>query len=370
MKSPEPFDNEGYIETLGRGNKEEFRKLFNKKHSNIDVSRAIDAYRTTFDSEFKSRHQLFKDIVNCFTFEGYEYELTIIDPLHEFGDSRADILLAKKHPQNVHLCFIFCEAVGENFETWIENINKTYELMDSSSNRRELLEHIRCPSSEIRSTQYVTLTKAQDLVDANRDLLFRQVDPDEYAVWKRVESGNFGEDDKEIVLDDGSISNYRLQELIDEGIDVISSTTSNVEFGLKSHPVFPIREICLQLYLDRDGDGDDNPEEFFSEDFADKYWENTIFGENRDTIESFVEDEIEYLLDKACEYNILQDDPDELNDREYRIRWQTEQAADIKDMVKDKFFKGNAPEKMGRLAFKRAKNDFETDQYDLDDFDY
>lgn len=71
----------------------------------------------------------------------------------------------------------------------------------------------------------------------------------------------------------------------------------------------------------------------------------------------------------AVEYEILEDDEDKVKEGDYRIRWDTEDAGDIKDMVKDKFFKGKAPEEMGDLAFHRTIDQFEREESALTDFD-
>lgn len=375
MKDPAPFDDEDRYATMGRGDQRDFRKLFTKKYNSIDVERAKASYKSTFEATGAPEHHLFKDVVNAFSSNhaaagsNSGFETTIVNPLIEFGDPGAEVLLAAKHPTGVHLCFVSCNVGGENPQVWRDEINATSDLLESADHREELLSHIRCAGLGIRTAQYLTFTREHDLVDVDMDVMKLGTDPDNYAIWKLIESElPTDEEDKEIKLHDGHIEHPDLRRLSQDGIDPTLAENDDIRYCLTTHPVFPLGEVCLQLYLDKEGI-EDEPEEFERSEFSRVYREKIHFGENREGVEPLVSEEVSSLLKTAVEYEILEDDEDEVKEGDYRIRWDTEDAGDIKDMVKDKFFKGKAPQEMGDLAFERAIDQFEREESALTDFD-
>jgi hypothetical protein len=374
MKDPEPFDDNGYFRGLGRGDQRRFRELFTEKYNGIDVERAQESYKSTFEATDAPEHHLFKDIVDAFSSghtAGNEsgFETTIVNPLYEFGETGADVLLAEKHHTGVHLCFVSCNVGGEDLQAWRADINSTCLLLDSDGHRERLLSHIQCSDLEIRTAQYLTFTRAQDLIDVNMEVLKMGTDPENYAVWKLIESElPTEEEDKNILFHDGYIEHPDLDRLSRNGIDPTLAENDDIRYCLTTHPVFPLGEVCLQLYLDKEG-VENEPEEFTRREFERTYKEKVHFGINRSRIDWIVSETIDSLLEIGCEYGILEDDEDEVEEREYRIMWDTEDAGAIKDMVKEKYFKGMVPVEMGYLAFERARDQFEPEESGLDEFE-
>jgi hypothetical protein len=374
MKDPTPFDDNDYFESLGRGDKKRFRRLFSSKYSEIDIGRARESYKSTFQATDAPEHDLFKDIVDAFS-SGHAagnrsgFETTIINPLCEFGETGADVLLAERNPTGVHLCFVSCDVGGENPRAWREAINNACSLLESEDHRERLLSHIQCSDLGIRTVQYMTFTRDRDLVDMDMEVLKVGTDPDNYAIWKMIEAElpTDDEEDKNILFHDGYIEHSDLRQLSQDGIDPTVAENDDIKYCLTTHPVFPLGEVCLQLYLDKEGI-EDEPEEFTRREFERTYKERVHFGANRSRIDWIVSETIDSLLEIGCDYGILEDGEDEVEKREYRIMWDTEDAGDIKDVVKQKYFKGKAPEEMGYLAFERTRDEFEPKESGLDEF--
>jgi hypothetical protein len=374
MTNPSPFDDENYYKELGRGDQRNFRNLFTKKYNAIDIERAKESYKSTFEANDEPEYHLFRDIVNAFSSDHTSehdsgFEITIVDPLFEFGETGAEVLLAEKHPTGVHVCFVSCNIGGEDPQAWREDINNTSSLLESEDYQESLLSHIQCTGLDIRSAQYLTFTRDRDLVDVDMEVMKVGTNPDNYAIWKVVESElpDDKKEDKEILFHDGYIEHPDLYQLSLDGIDPTVAENDNFKYCLTTHPIYPLGEVCLQLYLDKEGN-EDEPEEFTRQEFEKAYNEKVHFGENRSTINEIVSRKIESLLETGCEYGIITNNEDEVEKREYRIRWESEDAGDIKDMVKEKYFKGKAPEEMGYLAFERARNEFEPEEPGFDEF--
>lgn len=375
MTDPEKFDDDGYMDGLAKGDKRRFREEFNSKYSNIDTSRAVESYRSTFEASDEPEHRLFKDIVNAFSSHTGSsnttaFSITIANPLYEFGNTGAEVLLAEGHVNgNVHLCFVSCNIGGENTDGWRRDVNNTATLLESESNRESLLRHIESEGMDIRTAQYLTLTRDQDLVGVDEDVVTVGTDPENYAIWKSIEAEipTDGDPNKEIEHHAGYVEHPDLDDIGRDGIDITLAENDDFKYSLTTHPIFPLGEVCQELYLDKEFD-EDEPEEFTRSEFEQTYKEHVYLGEDRGPIDSIVEEKVDELLDVGCEYGML-DDEDEVKMREYRIMWGSDEGSEIKNMVKDKYFQGKAPEEMGYLAFKRAKDDFDPEQPGLGGFD-
>ena len=76
------------------------------------------------------------------------------------------------------------------------------------------------------------------------------------------------------------------------------------------------------------------------------------------------------LLEFGIEHGIIKKDESVVDEKDYKIMWGSEKAADIKEMVRRKFIDSKIPEETGRMAFSRAKEQFSEGEHSLDDFDY
>ncbi len=265
--------------------------------------------------------------------------------------------------------FVSCDVGGRAFRgDWRREINATSELMKVDENRESLKSHIKCPDISVRSVQYVTLTRDLDLVDADVEVLKMGTDPDNYAIWKLIESElpEDDEEDKVIKYHDGNHNVPKLDKICREGIDPTLVENDDIKFSLTSHPVFPLGEVCLSLYLDN-LDVSEEPEEFNKAQFERLYRSKIHTGPNRDQIDDVIDNKIESLIELGEEYKMFVDDT-EIDSRDYRLRWETEDPGDIKPMVRQKYFKGMIPDEAGRLAYERARNQFEKGEHSLEDY--
>lgn len=378
MKDPHYYDEDGWIDTLGRGDQSNFLDLFDEKYRAIDEERAKVSLEKAFERNAEEEHRLFKAIVDAFSPKRIAagsdsgFETAIINPLYEFGQESSEILLAKKQVRSVHLSFVCCEIGGENYDQWRENINTVESIFKSKGNRETLKKHLDCNGLDIKTVQYLTITRDRDLVDVDMDVLKLGTTPDNYAVWKLMESelpdSEEDEEDQLITHHGGNVEHPDLLDVAVDGLDYTLVDNDDVRFALTSHPVFAIGEVCLQIYLDQIS-GKENPDEFNKSDFSDTYRSKIQLGENRVEVENELEDQIDVLLDIACQADMLQEEGEEFDtDRDYRLVWDSDEPKDIKDMVRHKFFKFKAPEERGRLAFQRARDDFERVESQLDGY--
>lgn len=378
MKDPHHHDEDDWIETLGRGDQSNFKDLFNEKYREIDEERAKVSLEKQFERTSEEEHRLFKAIVDAFSPKrnaaGSDsgFETTIINPLYEFGQEQSEILLAKKQVRSMHLCFVCCEIGGEQYDQWRENINTIDSIFGSIDHREALKKHLDCADLDIKTVQYLTVTRDRDLIDVDMDVLKLGTTPDNYAVWKLMESELPGsaedEEDQLIKHHDGSVEHPNLLEVAVDGLDYTLVDNNDVRFALTSHPIFPIGEVCLQIYLDQLGNTE-HPDEFNELDYTETYRSKIQFGENRDEIESELSEKSGNLLELSCNADILQEEGEEFDtDRDYRLVWESNEPKDIKDMVRYKYFKFKAPEQRGRMAYTRAREDFDRVESQLDGY--
>lgn len=381
MTDPRDFDEDGWIESeLGRGDQNAFEELFKKKFKNIDEDRAQTARRRRFEDSDKEQQRLFKAIVDSFSPKDVAmgsdsgFEITIVNPLYELDVNSTEILLAKRQPRSVHVCFVSCEIGGEDSARWRSDINRVATAMEKDEFRTALKRHLSCSNLPFKSIQYITITRELDLADVDLDVLKIGTTPDNYAVWKLVETelpeeiaDERGEEDQIIKHHDGHIEHPDLLEVAVDGIDYSLVNNDDIRYSLTSHPIFPIGDTLLRVYLHQEP-ASDYPDEFNQSLFSDTYRSGLMLGNDRRKIEKIVNQKVGELLDLALDADMIEDEDGFDTDRDYRILWQSDDEWDIKDMVRNKYFKYKAPEERGKLALERAKDEFEKSEKSLDDY--
>lgn len=257
MKDPHYFDEDDWIKTLGRGDKSDFIDLFKKQYGEIDEERAKASVKTRFERNGEPEHRLFRAIVDAFSPNGSAegsdsgFEATIINPLYEFGQESAEILLAKKQIRSVHLCFVCCEIGGEDYEDWCSDINGVQSILESEDNREALKKHLDCEDLELKTVQYLTITRDRDLMDVDLDVLKLGTTPDNYAVWKLMESElphtDTDDEDQIIKHHDGTIEHPDLHEVAVDGLDYTLVDNDDIRFELSSHPIFQLGDVFYRF---------------------------------------------------------------------------------------------------------------------------
>lgn len=374
MKGPEQF-GDGYREELGPQDTSDFDKLYKGEYRSVNEERAKESFKRSFEANIESEYLLFRNVVNAFSSPQAGFTTTIVNPLYEFGSKKPDVLLAKFQTESVHLCFVTCEVGGHNYESWISDVNRMYDVASDDDVIDQIKESILCADLSIGSIQYVTLTRAKDLPDVDVDILNTGASPDYYALWKLLRNEEYNEstgemeEAKTIHYENGSMSVPEFKNVCNGGIDLLGADNDDIRFSLTSHPVFVLGEICLNIYLNP-GPEQENPKEFFKSEFEQNYLDNIHFGDNRDAMDPISESKIDELLEFGIEHGIIKKDESVVDEKDYKIMWGSEKAADIKEMVRRKFIDSKIPEETGRIAFSRAKEQFSEGEYTLDDFDY
>ncbi|GAA5473598.1 hypothetical protein [Haloarcula hispanica] len=372
MIEPDSFDD-GYYSGLGLQDKKDFDKLYKKKYKSIDEDRARESFEQSFDSNEEAEYRLFRDVVNAFSSPQAGFEATIVNPLYEFGEPEVEILLAKPQSSSVHLCFISCEISGQDYIRWQERINSVSELMDNQQIVETIKNNANCSNLRLGSIQFVTLTQDIDIVDADVDILKRGIDPEYYAIWKLIRSAEYNEETEEmeeaktIKLHDGSTSVPSLETIVSGGIDPTTAENDDIKYCFSSHPVFPIGEVCLELYLNKYNTSE-NPKEFNRSEFESAYLNNVHFGDDRESMTTIAEDRVDDLLEFSLSHGIIKKDDDIVEQRDFKIMWSSEDPGDIKSMVQNKYIDSKVPERTGQIAYDRTKEEHEKGEASLDDF--
>ncbi|WP_439026087.1 hypothetical protein [Haloarchaeobius sp. DT45] len=380
MKDPEPFDENDWIKNeLGKGDQERFNKLFDKKYREIKKEDAIQGVKNSFEQSGLPHYRLFKAVVDGFSpdsrAEGSAsgFETRVVNPLYERGQTAAEILLAKPQPgsSSVHICFVSCEIGGENSQEWRQDINQVQDVLESSDNRQHLKEQIQCDDLDIRTVQYLTVSRDRDLFDIDMDVMKAGTNPENYALWEFVEielpeTEEEKEENETIRHYDGEVAHPDLARVGEEGIDYSLVQNDDIRYSLTTHPIYPIGIICLEIYTSNQGH-DDFPKQFYREEFVEEYKNKIYLGQVTEEIEHIIQGKVAELLTLAVDSNMLDDDDDDL-ERDYKIKWPSDDAGDVKEMVKSKYYKHNASDKRGELAFERARENFQKEEQSLDEY--
>ncbi|WP_157972751.1 hypothetical protein [Haloprofundus halophilus] len=376
MRDPSKYDENDWIdENIPKSSQKDFKRLYNRIYKSLDEEFILDSLRTNFESQVQPKHRLFRAVVDGFSpkdgADGSDsgFETTIVNPLFEAGQSDAEILLAKSQANGqIHLCFVSCIVGTEDSQKIATEINSIATVVESEDNKNRLKSHLDSESKNIRSVQYLTLTRDRDLIDLDYDVVKIATQPDEYAIWSLVEGELPEENDQTIHHKNGTVHHAKLREIGERGIDVTRVENDDIRYCLTSNPIFPIGEVCMRIYLQHLGENKDNPKELKASEFHECYRSKIELGSNRSEIEDIVHEKVENLITAALDLEILSEDAEAPND--YKIMWSSQNAGDIKEMVKYKHFRDRMSDECGRLAFEKAKSQWENPNESLTDIDY
>lgn len=375
MKDPEPYDD-GYLDKIGKVQQKEFAKLFTKEYKGIDIDTAKTSYKRAFEDSYEPKYVLFRSVVDAFSpkdeADGSDsgFETTIVNPLFEKGLTSSEILLARKLPSGVHLCFVSCNVGRDGEENWRKDIDKIKRVLNEGNNQDLLLKHIQCGGIDIQSVQYITLTRDLDLVDVDVKTVKLGTNPENYAIWTLIQSNQIDEDDEqEIIYHTGDILHPELRKICKRGIDPTTADNDDIRYCFTTHPVYPIGKVCMEIYFDGLG-REEEPKEFTTTKFAKFYEKYMRLGTKRESVSEVLSKQVDDLLESACDWGVLEElENIDSSTKKYRIKWETDEGGDIKDSVKDKYIKYKAPEEMGEIAFQEAKEDYQKPEHELTDYD-
>ncbi|WP_283403829.1 hypothetical protein [Halorubrum sp. DM2] len=371
MIGPSEFDEESYLGTLSKGDRKRFDKLYREKWHKIDPSRAKTLFRRDYRDKHQEEQKLFSAVVDGFppdestTSTESGYETTLVNPLYECLEQTADVLLAKPTYHDVHLCFVCCEIGGENRIEWVERVNRIKQIFDQEEHRRELMEQIECDDLDLGSIQYATVSRPQDLVEIDFDLLEATLDVDNYVILEHVE------EERLLTPKKGGIASELLRTEFEDGLDYSRADVTEIKYRLNEHPIIPLKQTLLEVIVSGIQDGtDQHPREFEREDFHEKYDASLDLGVRTEGREEVIGDNVDELLDEAKTTDLVFQNSEEINtEREFRFRTSNAVPEDIKDTVEQKYTQFYAKRQRGQLAFERAERDFEEEDSDLGDFE-
>jgi len=366
------FDEDGYRETLSKGDRSRFDELYREKWNDIDPGRAETLFTRDYEDNHKENTKLFSAVVDGFPPEESAvdtesgYETTLVNPLYEHNGRTADVLLAKPTYHDVHLCFVCCEIGGEDRTEWVERVNKVKETFEEDECRQDLMQQIECDDLNLGSIQYATVSRPKDLVEIDFDLLEATLNVDNYVILEHVE------EERLLIPREGEIASEVLREEFADGLDYSRADVTDIKYRLNEHPIIPLKQTFLDVVVSGIQDGaNQHPREFEREDFREKYDGGLDLGERTAARDEIIDEKVDDLLQEAEKTDLVFQNTEEINsEREFRFRTSNAVPEGIKDTVEEKYTKFYARYQRGQLAFDRAKRDFDEEDSDLDDFDY
>jgi hypothetical protein len=378
MIGPEEVDSDGYLSRLTEGDESRFREVYQEQHDELDLEAAKTAVRATLRNKHEPHHDVLGAIADGFhpyNEEGMEtgYEVALSNPLYEVEATAADLLLTAQDYREVHLCFVVCEAGGEDYVRWARHINEISDLY--RGHEEELLEQVPVEGLETGHVQFVTATTKEDLPDVDLKYLKSSVSPDNYAIWV-VDDDYEGNGDRQVELRNevGRLAHRQLRTVLENGFDYGKGESTDLGCTLNSHEFVMLRETFLRLMLQQYSGGREEPREFNLDDFEDTLVSHTQVGDPPEKKERLVRSKAGNLLDVADEAEMVYSGGNQnINtNRDYRLRFPSGMPTQVPEHIWPKYVDYRAPRKMAEDAHERAREDFEPiDQLEteLDDRD-
>jgi hypothetical protein len=160
-----------------------------------------------------------------------------------------------------------------------------------------------------------------------------------------------------------------LTDVIDQGFEYGSIGAPTIQYMIGTHPVLVLEEIVYTLLTDHINQKDDHPQEFDRDEFRNRYESPLQLGAQGDDYDEVVSREVDRLLSFGKEINLIEDDPDEIDShRDYDLKFVGEKPHLAKKAVLSKFLDQRSPIERGSRAFSRAKDAFEPQNTDLNQF--
>jgi len=365
MLGPEDVDSDGYLNRLTDGDESRFQEVYQGQHNELDLDAAKTAVRATLRNQYEPHHHILGAIADGFhpyNEEGMKtgYEVALSNPLYEVEATAADLLLTAQDYREVHLCFVVCEAGGEDYVRWARNINEISDLY--RGHEEELLEQVPVEGLDTGHVQFVTATTKEDLPDADLTYLKNSVSPDNYAIWV-VDDDYEGNGDRQVELRNecGRLAHRQLRMVLEDGFDYGKGESTELGCTLNSHEFVMLRETFLQLMLQQYSDGREEPREFNQGDFEEALVSHTQVGDPPEEKTKLVRSKAENLLDVADDAEMVYSggSQDINTNRDYRLRFPNGMPTQVPEHIRPKYVEHRAPRKMAEDAYERARKEFE-----------
>jgi len=365
MIAPENVDSDGYLNLLTEADESRFRGLYEEHHDELDLQSAKSAVRATLRNKHEPHHEVLEAIADGFhpyNEEGMEtgYEVALSNPLYEVEPTAADLLLTAQDYREVHLCFVVCEAGGEDYVQWARHINEISDLY--RGHEEELLKQIPVEGLDTGHVQFVTVTPKEDLPDVDLKYIKNSVSPEDYAIWV-VDDDYEGNGDRQVELRNefGHLAHRQLRTVLENGFDY--GKGQNTDFGctLNSHEFVMLRETFMGLMLQQYSDGREEPREFNQSDFEKMLVSQTQAGDPPEEKTQLVRSRAGNLLDVADDAEMVYSGGNKnMNtNRDYRLRFPSGMPTQVPEHLRPKYVEYRAPWKLAEDAFEQTRQEFE-----------
>lgn len=364
MIGPGEVDADYYLDRLTDGDESRFRETYEEKHGDLDLDAAKKAVQATLRNQCEPRHRVFEAIADGFhpyNDEGMEtgYEVALSNPLCEIEQTPADLLLTAQDYREVHLCFVVCEAGGENYLDWARNINEVHDLYTGHDD--ELLEQIPVEGLDPGHIQFVTATQKEDLPDVDLKYL-KNTTPDNYSVWV-VDDDYEGNADQQVELRKkfGTIAHRQFRTVLENGFDYGKGENTEIGCTLNSHEFIALRETFMGLMLRQHTERKNEPREFNRVDFEDELVVQTQVADPPDKKLEVVSSRTEELLQIADDAEMVYSGSSSniQSNGDYRLRYPSGMPTQVPDHIRPKYIEYRTPLKMAEDAYERARGEFD-----------
>lgn len=365
MIPPEKVDSDGYLSRLSDRDKSNFREKYREKHTELTYEDSETAVKALLRNKHEPQHEVFEAIADGFhpyNDEGMEtgYEVALTNPLCEIRETPADMLLTAQDYREVHLCFVVCEAGGENYIEWAKNINEVNDLY--TGHEEELLEQIPIEGLEPSHVQFVTATQKEDLPDIDFKYMKGSVSPDNYSLWI-VDDDYEGNGNRQVELrkEFGTIPHRQLRSVLEAGFDYGKGENTEIGCTLNSHEFIALREAFMGLMLSQHAASREQPREFNRGDFVDELTSQTQVADPP-------REKVDVVRAQAGSLLLVADDAEMLysgsnsninTNRDFRLRYPAGMPTQVPDHIRPKYIEYRTPVKMAEDAYGQARTEFE-----------
>lgn len=365
MIQPEDVDSEGYLSRLSDYDESNFREEYEETFQDLSYDASKTAVEALLRNKHEPRYEVLKAVADAFhPYNEHgrktEFEVALTNPLCEISKTPADLLLTAHDYREVHLCFVVCEAGGENYIEWARNVNQVYNLY--KGHEEELLIQIPIEGLETGKVQFVTATHKEDLPDIDFKYMNSSVSADNYSLWV-VDDDNESDEERQVELREeyGTITHGKLRERLEKGLDYGKGGDTEVGCTLNSHDFIVLRETFMGLMFRQHTDNRDEPREFDQRDFVNELTEQTQVDEPPDEKLDVIQARAKNLLRVADNAEmVFSGSNSRINtNRDYRLRYPSGLFTQVPEHIEPKYVEYRTPLKRGEDAFQQVKDGFE-----------
>lgn len=368
MIGPETIDEEYITDILSDDDEARFKSKYEKEYNSISDDEAKDLVATDFRNNIRPKHEVLKAVKNAFhpdNKDGFrtEYEVGFTNPLYEVNENPADLVLLETNHRTVNLCFIVCEANGDECLSWPARVNQVVDVV--VGHKDHLLEQLGHEDKSLGHLQYATAAPKTEIPDVDFQYL-KQSAPDEYCLWS-VDDDYEPDDDEDdaptvlLKVEEGTVDHAKLRDPLEDGINYLDSKNTEISIALTTPPLISLKETLMTLLTAQHVNRRKEPREFDESDFIDTYQDLCEVGPSGDEKEKLLENEARSLLEFAEDAGIVYyGDSDSIHEnRDYRARYsQGKTTEGLKDSITSKTISYRVPEKKAELAYDAVDRTF------------